>query len=252
MSGSTYHTDDPVSDEYLHAYLDGELAADERERALLRLEQDGDFKHRLCEARGLKERVKGAYADPPPASGRRGFRAFAGYSIASAGRQALAAGILLAMGAGGGWLAHDGAAKAPAFDRLAGLPDGYRPVALAGQVDPDKIVLHLDTSDPGRLAAVLDLAERLLDQRGERGQVKIVVNSHGLNLLRQETSPFGTRIGGMAARHPNLEFIACGQTVARLSREGVVVDLLPQARVANSAIGEILERMQQGWVYVKV
>lgn len=252
MSGSTHHTVDPVSDEYLHAFLDGELAADEQERALLRLELDGDFKHRLCEARGLKEWVKGAYADLPPAYGRRGFRAFAGTSFASVGRQALAAWILLAMGAGSGWLAHDGAAKAPAFDRLAGLPDGYRPVALAGQVDPDKIVLHLDSSEPNRLAAVLDLAERLLNQRGERGQVKIVVNSFGLNLLRQETSPFKTRIGSMAARHPNLEFIACGQTVARLSREGAVVDLLPQARVANSAIGEILERMQQGWVYVKV
>lgn len=238
---------EPVSDEYLNAFLDGELAADERERALHRLEQDDGFKSKVCELRSLKERVRGAYADLPPAPARRGVN-----GLSSAWRQALAAGVLLCLGLAGGWLAHGGSVQEPVYDRLAGLPDNYRPVALAGKVDTDKIVLHLDSNDPERLGAVLDLAEKLLAKRGERGQVKIVVNSYGLNLLRQETSPYSDRIGRMAASHRNLAFVACGQTIARLSREGVVVDLLPQVQVANSAIGEILDSMQRGWVYVKV
>lgn len=242
-------TNDALSDEYLNAFLDGELAADEGERALQRLEDDAEFKHRVCEARSLKERVKSAYADLPPKPSRRG--AFLS-PVSPLWRQALAAGVWLALGVTGGWMAHDGSAKAPAYDRLAGLPDGYRPVVLAGQVDTDKIVLHLDNNDPGRLVAVLDLAEKLLAQRGDRGRVKIVVNSYGLNLLRQETSPYRERIRSMAASHRNLAFVACGQTIARLSREGVVVDLLPQVQVAQSAIGEILDSLQQGWVYVKV
>lgn len=240
-------TKTPISDEYLHAFLDGELAADEREQALRRLEEDGDFKSKACELRSLKERVKGAYADLPPVPARRGMkRPFPLW------RQALAAGVVLVMGLAGGWLAHDGSVGQPVYDRLAGLPDGYRHVALAGKVDTDKVVLHLDSNDPARLSAVLDLAEQLLDRRGERGQVKIVVNSYGLNLLRQETSPYRDRISQMASRHRNLGFVACGQSIARLGREGVVVDLLPEAHVVNSAIGEILDRMQQGWVYVKV
>lgn len=237
----------PLSDEYLNAFLDGELTADEREHALRRLESDAEFKGKVCEMRGLKERVKAAYADLPAVPQRRGRR-----FPSPVWRQALAAGLLLSMGLAGGWLAHDHHTKVPAYDRLVGLPDGYRPVALAGQVDPAKVVLHLDSNDPARLAAVLDLADRLLAQRGDRGQVRIVVNSYGLNLLRQETSPHRDRISGMAARHRNLEFVACGQSIARLSRDGVVVNLLPQAQVASSAIGEILERVQQGWVYVKV
>lgn len=240
----------PLSEEYLHAFLDGELAAHERELALRRLEEDDEFKRQVCELRGLKERVKGAYADPPPMPARRhAGRAGAGASFLG---QALAAGVLLVLGLAGGWLAHDLNGGAPAYDRLAGLPEGYRPVALADKVDADRIVLHLDNNDPARLAAALDLAERLLERRGQRGQVKIVVNSYGLNLLRRETSPYRERIGSLAARHGNLEFVACGQSVARLRRDGVVVELLPQARVASSAINEILQRMQQGWVYVKV
>jgi hypothetical protein len=215
------------------------------------LEEDEDFKSKVCEVRSLKERVRGAYAELPPSQSRGGLNAFTG-PFSSMWRQALAAGLLLSLGLAGGWLAHDGSVKTPVYDRIAGLPPGYEPVTLADKVDPDKIVLHLDKNDPGRLAAVLDLAEQLLDQRGNRGQVRIVVNSYGLNLLRKETSPYKDRIGGMAARHRNLQFVACGQTIARLSQEGVVVDLLPQVQVVSSAISEILERMQQGWVYVKV
>jgi intracellular sulfur oxidation DsrE/DsrF family protein len=240
-------TKKPISEEYLHAFLDGELAADEREHALRLLEEDAEFKAKMCELRSLKERVKGAYADLPPASARPGTR-----FLSPSWRQALVASVMLVVGLAGGWLAHDGSVNEPVYDRIAGLPDGYRSVALAGKVDPDKVVLHLDSNDPMRLNAVLDLAERFLAQRGDRGQVKIVVNNYGLNLLRQETSPHRDRIGAMASRHRNLEFVACGQSIARLSREGVVVDMLPQVHVVKSAISEILERMQQGWVYVKV
>ena len=252
-SNSTHDsTHKPVSDEYLYAFLDNELAADEREQALRRLEVDGEFKAKVCELRSLKERVKGAYADLPPiASGSTSSRPGA-RPLPHSWRQALVAGVMLVVGLAGGWLAHDGSPNEPVYDRIAGLPDGYRPVALAGKVDPDKVVLHLDSNDPARLNTVLDLAEQLLDQRGDRGQVEIVVNSYGLNLLRQETSPYRDRIGQMAARHRNLGFVACGQSIARLSREGVVVDLLPEVHVVKSAIGEILDRMQQGWVYVKV
>ena len=239
--------DEPLSEEYVNAFLDGELAADERERALRRLEIDDDFKARVCELRGLKERVKGAYADLPAAPARRGV-AF----LSPVWRQALAAGVVLAVGLAGGWFAHGNGAQAPVYDRLAGLPAGYQPVALSSKVDPDKVVLHLDSNAPKQLSAALDLAEELLARRGDRGHVEIVVNSYGLNLLREDTSPYRERIGQMAARHRNLDFIACGQSIARLSREGVIVDLLPQAHVAKSAISEILERMQQGWVYVKV
>ncbi|MEW5769040.1 MAG: hypothetical protein AB1831_01625 [Pseudomonadota bacterium] len=236
-----------ASDEFLNAFLDGELTADESEHALRLLDADSEFRGKACEVRGLKDRVKGAYADLPPMPAR------GGTSLPRPGWwQALAASVLLVVGVSCGWLAHDQSGKKAATERLAGLPEGYQPVTLAGKVDPNKIVLHLDNNDPTRLTAVLDLAEQLLARRGEKGHVEIVVNSYGLNLLRQETSPYRERIGQMASRHRNLDFVACGQSVARLNKEGVLVDLLPQVHVVRSAISEILDRMQQGWVYVKV
>jgi len=237
----------PTSDEFLNAFLDKELAADERDQALQQLEVDDDFKRVVCETRTLKEMVRGAYADLPAAAGRGGRG-----GMSRPLRQALAAGLLLFLGAGMGWMAHDRVDTQPSFDRLAGLPEGYQPIALAGEVDPSKIVLHLDSNEAARLVAALDLAERLMMVHGTAGRVEIVANSQGLSLLRADGNMEGQRIALLAAQHPNITFVGCGQTLARMQGDGMKIDLLPQVKVAPTGIGEILGRMQQGWIYVKV
>lgn len=241
---------EPVTQEFLHAFVDGELAADERERALTQLENDPAFKARVCEIRTLKEQVKGAYAELPgrAAYGRTAQEA----CLARPWLGALAAGLLLTLGVGGGWMARDSADGPVQIERLAGLPSGYQPVSLSAHIDPNKVLLHLDSGEPERLGATLDLAESMLKERHGRGQLAIVVNTYGLDLLRQGVSPMQARVARMSSEHPNLSFVACGQTISRLRREGVDVLLVPEANVTSSAINEILSRMQRGWVYVKV
>lgn len=237
---------DTPTPEYLNAYVDGELSADERERALALVTSDPEFRLRACELRTIKEMVKGAYAEAPAPPVRAHPRARAGL-----GGMAVA-GLVLALGVGGGWVAHDYVNPGAAQRLGAGLPEGYKAIALSDRVDPDKIILHLDSGDVSRLARVLDLAERILAQRGAGARVEIVANSYGLDLLRADVTPLGPRIVDMSHRHANLSFVACGQTVARLAREGVRVELLKEAGTASSAINEIMTRMGEGWVYVKV
>lgn len=238
-------TQESLSQLYLAAFIDGELAADERVQALARLEMDATFKAEACELRTLKERVKGAYAEVPaaPPIARRHWR--------TGTAQALAAGLLLCVGIGAGWLARDFSAVGPTYDRLAGLPEGYRAIALSQEIDHNKLILHLDSGDPGRLSETLDLAEKLLAEQPD-ARIEIVANSYGLDLLRADVTPLAQRIEAMARRHGNLRFVACGQTVARLKRDGVNVELLPVAQTSSSAINEIMTRMGQGWMYVKI
>ncbi len=235
------------STEYLQAFIDGELTREERERVLALLASDPEFKAGACELRTLKEMVRGAYGEVPPAPARSG----GGLARSGLGR-AVAAGLFLALGLGGGWLARDRLGTGVGFDRLPTLPGGLQPIALSERVDPGKIILHLDSAEPGRLAGVLDTAEKLLAQGGPGARIEIVANSYGLDLLRADVTPLGPRIADMAQRHANLRFVACGQTVARLKREGVRVALLREAATVTSAINEIMTRMGQGWVYVKV
>lgn len=239
---------EPVSREHINAYLDGELTLEEREHLLDRMASDASLRAEICAQRMLKEQVRAAYDDlPHPHAGARHRYRYRN----AAWRQSLAAGVLLVLGLSGGWLAHERLDQPPVIERLAGLPTGYQPVTLSERVDTQRVLLHLDSSDPGHLSASLDVAERLLQSRGQ-GQVELVVNSMGLDLLRQDRSPEQARIERLAASYPNLLFVACSQTVARLLREGQEVVLLPEARVASSAINEIMSRMRQGWVYVKM
>jgi uncharacterized protein len=237
--------DAPLAQVYLDAYVDGELAADERALALAKLEADAAFKADACELRLLKDQIRNAYLEPPALPQRASRRLAGDWSMA------LAASLILALGIGAGWLGRDAVGGSPDFDRLAGLPEGYRAVALSEQIDPNRIILHLDSGDPGRLEKVLDLADRLLAKQ-RTARIEIVVNSYGLDLLRADVTPLAGRIESMARRHANLSFVACGQTVARLKRDGVKVELLPVAYTSSSAINEIMTRMGQGWVYVKV
>jgi len=238
---------------YLDALVDNELAADERAHALARLESDAAFKTDACDLRLLKERVKSAYAEPPVAPIRAG-RSLHDHGAASRTDhrlQAMAAMLLLGVGLAAGWIMRDFATAAPVFDRIAGWPEGYQPIALTQSIDQNKIILHLDSGDTGRLGKVLDLADEVL-ARQPAARIEIIVNSYGLDLLRADVTPLASRIESMARRHANLSFVACGQTVARLKREGVTVALVPEAQTASSAINQITTRMGQGWVYVKV
>ena len=238
---------DMYSREYLNAFIDGELTNDERLEFLRHLEQNPELKAQACELRTLKEMVRGSYEDIKPRSHVRSVLRD-GHGL----RQAIAAALLLACGLIGGWLANDRYHQPPGFDRLSGLPDGYRPVALTRQIDPDKLVLHVDTSDRAVFDRALVMAESLLAHDPRRRSVQIVVHSGGLDMLRADVTPYGDRINRLAQQHANVAFVACGNTVARYQREGKTVVLVPEAKLVSSAVGEIIHRMQQGWVYIKV
>lgn len=239
-----------VSDEILHAFVDGELDVPESEKLIVRMREDAELSRRVCGIRSLRSMVRLAYAEPPVVSGRQPHAASRRLIVQ---RCAFGCLVLLA-GLGGGWalrgLESNVAAAAP-----AAFPDGYQTVSLARAADPNRVILHLDSAAPERMEAVLDRAEQLLDgaeRQGRTMQLEIVANSHGINLMRAGVSPHAARIARMTQRHANLHWVACSQTIARFAGEGQKVELLPTARAAPTAIGEIVTRLQQGWTYVRV
>ncbi|MCA1979743.1 MAG: hypothetical protein LDL19_10960, partial [Thiobacillus sp.] len=163
--------------------------------------------------------------------------------------------LVLFAGLAVGWVLRglerpDAMAQAPAVRDAA-----LQTVSLARVPDPNRVLLHLDNAAPEKMRAVLDEAEALLDTADRQGramQVEVIANSHGLDLLRAGRSPYAERIERMRQRHANLHLVACGQSIARFRNEGQKVDLLPAARTAPTAIGEIVTRLQQGWTYVRV
>lgn len=237
-----------ISDETLHAFVDGELDVAESEKLIARMRENEALAQRVCNLRSLKSMVQLAYALPPHAGGAQaGEGRWASRKMLQ--RCAYAC-LILVVGLGAGWSLRglEGTGPHASWERV-------HAVTLAAEADPGKVLLHLDNSAPDKMLDVLDEAERYLNQAEAHGramQLEILANSRGLDLLRAGYSPHAERIAQMRQRHANLHFIACGQSVARFTAEGERVELLPAAKTAPTAIGEIVTRLQQGWTYVRI
>jgi intracellular sulfur oxidation DsrE/DsrF family protein len=240
--------DQGISDEFLNAFVDDQLDGDEKSHTFDAIEQDDALKERVCELRGLKERMRHAYEHPPV----RGRAAVKGRRLRASHLQALAACLLLCIGGASGWFAHT-------WTGMGGDREMTRMLQSVQRndvgVEPQKIIVHVGSSNPVRLKTALDETENLLDsyRRSNRQlQVEIVANGGGVDLLRADVSPYAKRIGLMQEKYPNLGFLACGQTIQKLQDKGVDVKLLPHTAVASSAVDQITLRLKQDWVYIRV
>lgn len=242
-----------VSDETLNAFVDGEFDVAESESLIARMRDDPELAQRVGTLRSLQSMVRLAYAEPPVV-GSWVSRTVPRRQIMQ--RCAFGCLILLA-GLSGGWGLRSLESQAVAITPATPVTDksGYQTVSLAREADPNRVLLHLDSAAPDKMLAALDQADRLLDEAEQQGrvmQIEIVANSHGIKLMRAGISPHAARMARMQQRHTNLQWVACSQTIARFKGEGQHVELLPVARIAPTAIGEIVTRLQQGWTYVRV
>ena len=238
-----------VSDEMLHAFIDGELDVAESEKLIARMQEDKALSQRVCELRSLRSMVRLAYAEPPIVEHR-----LPGVRRRQVMQRCAFGCLVLLAGLSSGW-ALRGVGSQVVVARPGAVAEGYRTVSLARDADPNHIILHIDSAATDRMRAALDQADRLLDgaARQHRAmQIEVLANSQGIELLRAGHSPYAERIARMQQLHPNLNWVACGQSIARLTSEGEKVELLPDTRTAPTAIGEIVSRLQQGWTYVRV
>ncbi len=231
---------DKVRDEaVIHAFLDGQLSHREREAFLREMEQDPQLQAEFNELRRIKDLVRHAYDGveapkremiDPSTTPRRRLAAFG-----------MAATLLVSLGFAGGWLSNQQPTTSGTEMQLAGMEQLPR------------VILHIASADLSKMEETLNSAEEVLKTYRDRGvQVEVVANSEGLNLLRAGVSPYAERVVTMMAEYEGLQFVACNTAIARLQRNGTRVVLLPQTHTAPSAVEHIVQRIREGWTYIKV
>jgi intracellular sulfur oxidation DsrE/DsrF family protein len=230
--------------EELNAFIDGELDAGSSARVLAAIDADEELRREACELRGLRDQVRNAYeparfGDPKPRHRFGGTR----------WPQALAASLLLVIGAAVGWQGHAWQHS----DEAGGSWQRLSQVKAHG--DARRLVLHVGDPDRARFANTLDEVSGMLKaahDRGQRMELEILANGTGLNLLRVKTTPFAERLAQLQAEFPELSLVACGQGLNRLQGQGDDIRLLPGVGTTDSALDEIVRRMNQGWAYLRV
>ena len=237
------------SDELLNSFVDNELGIEERNELFGSIEQDEALKARVCELRGLKEMVRHAYQHPASANAenlpkRRDWSRYV---------QTLAASLfLLLLGGIFGWNIsekHD----ATKYHKVLSLFQIIQNNDI--KQEPGKIIVQVSDANPLRLKTALDETENLLKsyrQTGQNLKMEIIANGGGLDLLRSDVTQYKERISMLQKEYPNLDVVGCNQSITELQKKGIAVKLLPNIRVASSALDEINMRLQQGWDYVRV
>ncbi|MBU0751905.1 MAG: hypothetical protein KJ787_11590 [Gammaproteobacteria bacterium] len=233
-----------ISFEELNAFIDGELDAGAAARVLAAIDVDDRLKREACELRALRDQVRNSYEPARLGVGQR-------RGSFSAGRwpMALAAGLLLMVGALAGWQGH-------ALQRQGNADGVWQRIAqVQPQGDARRLVLHVGDPDRARFENTLDEVRGMLRAAHGRGQameLEILANGTGLNLLRAQTTPFAERLAQLQAEFPELSLVACGQGLNRLQGQGNDIRLIPGVVTADSALDEIVRRMNQGWAYLRV
>jgi len=232
--------DEHISEEQLNAFVDGELDSEERSSLFDEAERSGELDQRLCQQRKIKELVKHAYRDVPEPrrllSGRRAHSSVFGLAVAAS--------MLLIVGITTGQL------MPRFFDqdlRPGGLPANAQAIA-----NMENYILHVTSGEPEKMRLALQQARKLLDSANSDNprRVEIIANEHGLDLLRSDVTPFSEEIRALS--HENVMFYACSKAIERLEEKGVEVRLVPEAIPGFTALDRVVERMQDGWQYIKL
>ncbi len=273
-----------LSDEFLNAFVDNQLAAEEKSRTYIEIGRDESLNRQVCELRKLHDLVQLAYHDAPPPPTRRQPTPHARrLRFGVAASVVLALGIVL--GAQLGHLRVDrdttapraATAKAPVPAsshaappaRVAAAP--VRQAVVEASLDApavptpsrtptgdikNKVLIHIADDDQAHLTQALNEIEGALryyrDSR-QAARIEVVVNGRGLELLRTDTSEHAARIQRLQQEYDNLTFAACQNTIDRLESETrVKVRLLPGVITIDSGMAEIMRRQNQGWAYLQV
>ena len=244
---------DNYSEEFLNAFVDDQLTAQEKAEAYSSIHQSRELSREVCELRKVRDLVQLAYKELPtapdkgmPLSGtRRRGRAFAA---------GLAASVALVMGVLAG--NHLGISK-PAGPENTAHSDVASGQQMASAAEEQiKILIHLNSGDKSDIADTLTEIEQLFHfykQNNQQVRVELVTNGGGLALVRSDVSPFVERVKEMQRKYDNLSFVACQNSIDRLKEEqGITAKLIPGTVVIDSGVAQIMRRQHQGWAYIRV
>lgn len=238
-----------VSEEMLGAFVDGQLDGAEWAEVAARVEADPLLREEACRLRALKAGIRHAYAVTPAARARRrGARGPGWMGL-------VAASALFALA---GWFGHAEWNRPAVLDSASAYAlrgDWHALRSDWGSLAGGKVLVHVSAAGRETLGGALDEIEDLLREARREGraiEVEIVANGPGLDILRADDGSFAPRLAALRRDYPALSLVACRQTIERRAARGERVELAPAVTVAPSALHEVVEKLRQGWIYVRV
>ncbi len=226
---------DYSSDEMVNAFVDGELAHQERLELLNAAASSDELRQKICDAQHLKELVSEAYPvqvnSKVPRTQRRFIAVAASFTIVV---------MLLVVG----------------FQNLIQT----RPQQLTQLQQSDnaqtRVVFHISSNDVDLAQQMMEQVELVLTEyegSGRNIRVEVVANNQGIRLFQQGVTPIQQQLARLHDRYSNVVFAACANTMERFEKlNGENIKIVPQAVIIRSGVSFVARRQQLGWAYIKV
>ena len=241
------------SDEYISAFIDGELDHEECVRLLLAEQEDEELARRINKARILKEKVQLAYLDFAQDTDRG--NAAKCSSLLGRNRSLVAAFLLLI---GVAALLTSVVNRNDDVTRALQLMNNTPPImakSIAGAIGTrNRVLIHVSENDEARFATAIDEIEALLSRHKTASalNIEVIANGQGLKLLDAETSGLALRLEQLSQQFDNLDIVACAKSLAQLASSGEPVNLMKSILTTPSAPQQVARRTSEGWMYLKI
>ena len=240
MKGSQHNPDKPVSDELINAFIDHQITNEDRLELLSQIKQDDTLAKRICEMKQLKELTRHAFADIPAAHARVE-QARPAFPRLAAAIAIFSVGLLLGI--------------AGIYSNQQTLPTNLLSSASAIQQAQTRVLIHLTSADPEAALNTLQSLQQLLEQYRHNQQqvmVEVVANGDAVRLLSSSSPAIAVRIAELSSEFDNLSFAACKNSIDQMKvTRGLIIELLPQVKLIDSGVVQVIQRQRDGWTYIR-
>jgi len=243
-----------VPDELLHAYVDDELDAEERQYVLDVQVKDAGIEKEICELRKLKDLLKSARPVKEEITGALHFPKKK-YYLFNHRLVAMPVLLLLVLLVVAGIFFNQG--KESRVKNIAMIyPDVKEFIETHTESRSLKLVLHINRADRDsakHLFAQLNYLLQTTQDNNRMLRVEVVASGPGLSLVRKNKSPYPEKIREIRNHYDNVVFVACQSTLDRLVKvKNKEIQILPDAMITTSGPELIELRKSQGWAYIKI
>lgn len=227
----------------ISAFVDGQVDNENREAIFKAMDEDEELRDRVYQIRRAKDLVQLAYSDSKPTEFSD--KQFTNPLRRQCMMRIAAAFAVFAVSLGSGFAGYHYSKNTMNGTSLAELT----------QEENQRIILHIDESDPKQFEYTLAYTEELLNQHknsnsAKKAQIEVVANAGGIDLLRKDY-PLSENVARMMDEHDNITFIACTNAINKLRAQGFNPTMVKDVDTETAALTHIIDRLNSGWTYIK-
>lgn len=236
------YTHKHIDEQMLASFVDGELDSQSSEIVIRMMEQDSEIREHIYQLRRAKDLMKLSFGDAAASSQLNVACRSAWWQRFPPRLVASFAAIVISFSAG-----------LLSYDLLSRALPHHTEDFTASTPHQDRVILHISQASQLQYTKVLNYVDEFLrEHRTDGSRIEVVAHANGINLLRQDTSPYRKRIMSLMEHHPNVHFVACANGLKLLRENGVAVKIIKGVATDETAMDHIIARIHQGWSYIKV